>query len=402
MRRPPSPQALRAALGDPSLRLGTLAWAEELRTPAGYRLWSGSPPHLLATCFAVFLRELLIDLPEPSSPEAATLADILLAERHGTDGLFQRNLSSGNLGPRHDHAYVAEQQTHFALQALRLLGRLEPAPAALLERWSSRQGIHDAFSALDWRDPWRESNRVMFALYLLEHELARTGDAVFRERIADGLDWLRAHQDPATGCWGRDPARRLYPAVYGAYHYLFFFLRWEEAMPGAARLLDVTRRLQTTEGFFAHTRGGGACEDYDCVDVLVKLGDEQDREPLLRAAAAVLAARNADGGFPWARPAAGALPFVVGNWMEGLSARENLRLLAQRLRDVSRRGRHWRYSGLAELDCPATASDLWSTWFRLLILAEIDDRWLRSGAPWGFRSFPSLGWHIPLESSCPS
>ena len=399
---PRSSETLRASLRDPALRHTTLAWAEGLRTPEGYRLWSGSPPHLLATCFAVFLRELLQDLPAAGSREAAELSALLLAERDGEDGLFQRNLASGGLGPRHDHAYVAEQQTHFALQSLRLLGRLEPAPPVLLERWSTRQGIHDAFSGLDWRDPWRESNRVMFALYLLEHELARTGDPVFRERIADGLDWLRETQDADTGCWGRDPGRRLYPAVYGAYHYLFFFLPWEGTMPGATRLLDVTRRLQTSEGFFAHTRGGGACEDYDCVDVLVKLGGEEDQGRLLRAAEAVWAARNPDGGFPWARPAAGALAFTLGNWKGGVSPRENLRLLVQRLRDVSRRERRWRYSGLAELDCPATASDLWSTWFRLLILAEIDDRWLRSGARWGFRGFPSLGWHIHMESSCPS
>jgi hypothetical protein len=391
-------EALRTFLAAPQLRRSTLAWAESLRTPEGYRLWSGSPPHLLATCFAVFLRELLLDLPAPDSPEAATLADGLLASRSGREGLFDRNLDSGRLGPRHDHAYVAEQQTHFALQALRLLGRLEPAPPALLERWNSRQGLHAAFAGLDWRDPWRESNRVMFALYLLEHELARTGDPVFRERIVDGLDWLRETQDADTGCWGLSPARRLYPAVYGAYHYLFFFLHWEGSMPGATRLLDVTRHLQTTEGFFAHTRGGGACEDYDCVDLLVKLGDGGDREGLLRAAQAVWEARNPDGGFPWARPAAAALPFVLGNWIRGVSTRENLRLLVQRLRDVSRRERRWRYSGLAELDCPATASDLWSTWFRLLILAEIDDRWLRSGARWGFRSFPSLGWHPPMRN----
>ena len=55
----------------------------------------------------------------------------MLTQRDGPDGLFQRNLSAGSLGPRHDHAYVAEQQTHFALQALRLLGRLEPAPPVL-------------------------------------------------------------------------------------------------------------------------------------------------------------------------------------------------------------------------------------------------------------------------------
>ncbi len=394
----PSPD-LKAELAQPSFRLGVLEWAASLRTPAGYRLWSGSPPHLLATCFAVFLRELLLDLPNPDSAEARELGGILLDSRDAESGLFTRNLTSESLGPRHNRHYLAEQQTHFALQALRLLGRLEPAPPRLLERWRTRALLHAAFDALDWRDPWRESNRVMFALYLLEHEWARTQDPTFQERIHDGLDWLRQHQDARTGCWGTDPTQRCYPAVYGAYHYLFFFLHWEGAFPQADRLLDVTRRLQTTEGFFAHNRGGGACEDYDCVDVLVKLGDASDEERLVRCARAVLAARNPDGGFPWAKPAAAALPFLLGNYQGGASLRENARLFIQRLRDVARRERHWRYSGLESLDCPATASDLWSTWFRLLILAEIDDRILHSGTRWGFRSFPSLGWHTTLVES---
>lgn len=384
----------RAVLADPAFRTGVLAWASGLRTPEGYRLWSGSPPHVLSTSFAVFLRELLLDLPEPDSPEARALCANLLAWRDPASGLFDLNLSREQLGPRHDGDYLAEQQTHFALQALRLLGCLEPAPPRLMERWGTRESLRRALDGLDWRDPWRESNRVMFALYLLEHEWTRTGDATLRQRIADGLDWLRERQDARTGCWGLRPAGRIYPAVYGAYHYLFFFLFWEGSFPRAERLLTLVRGLQTTEGFFAHSRGGGACEDYDCVDVLVKLGDARDQARLVRTARAVLEARNPDGGFPWARPASPACSFVLGNFISQAGLVENLRLLAQRTRDVARRGRRWRYSGLASLDCPATASDLWSTWFRLLILAEIDECQLHSGAQWGFRAFPSLGWHL--------
>jgi hypothetical protein len=394
MRAAPDPGVLAAGLADPAFRSSSLAWLEGLRTTTGYRLWRDAPPHVLSTSFAVFLRELHGALPAADSPESVALADQLLAWRDPASGLFDAGLRTEDLGPRHDRAYVAEQQTHFALQALRLLGRHLPAPPFLLERWSTRDSLHASLDGLDWGDPWRESNRVMFALYLLEHEGTRTGDPLWRERIADGLDWLRLRQDAATGLWGRRPGRQIHAAVYGAYHYLFFFLRWEGAFPRAERLLGHTRGLQTGEGFFAHIRGGGACEDYDCVDVLVKLGGETDRPALLRCAKAVLAARNADGGFPWARPVDGASAFLLGNFKGQLSARENMRLYLQRLLDLMHRQRRWRYSGLATLDCPMAESDIWSTWFRTLILAEIDDLHLHSGTDWGFRSFPSLGWHI--------
>ena len=401
MSHAPHSLELASRLVDPALRRDTLAWLEGLRTPSGYRLWSGAPPHLLATCFAVFLRELHLDLPAPGSDEATQLAEILLRERDPASGRFDRNLECEELGPHHDRAYLSEQQTHFALQALRLLGRLEPVPGDLLEPWRQAGGLERHLAALDWNLPWRESNRVMFALYFLEQEAARTGEALWRTRLAEGLDWLRAAQRP-SGLWGRHAERRVYDAVYGAYHYLFFFLHWENTFPRAGELLAATRRLQTTEGFFAHARGGGACEDYDCVDILVKLGDDGDRPALLRCAGAVLDAHNPDGGFPWARPRQSALPFLLGNVMPGLSATENAHLFIRRLRDVVRRRRRWRYSGLSSLECPATASDVWSTWFRTLILAEIDDRHLHSGAAWGFRDFPALGWHIPAKERIPA
>ena len=385
---------LRAALADPATRDGVLAWLDGLREGGRWRLWSGGPPHLLPTCFAVFLRELWDDLPAGALREETVAA--LLAERDGASGLFRLSLDGAVLGPRHDRGYVERQQTHFALLALRLLDAHRGLELPFLEPWREPGRLEAFFEALDWRDPWRESNEVMFALYFLEHEIARGGDPVWGERLADGLAWLRRAQRP-SGLWGADAEKRVYGAVYGAFHFLFFFLHHEGTMPGAGPLLEWTRRLQTNEGLFAHSRGGGACEDYDCVDLLVKLGDERDRPRLLRAAGVVLASRNPDGGFPWASPRRGALSFWLGNVNASLSAAENLRLLRQRTLDLAGQRRSWTYSGLEELRCPTAASDVWSTWFRCLILAEIDERWLRSGARWRWRRIPSLGWHIPKE-----
>jgi hypothetical protein len=383
-------QRLRQALAAQDFRAGLLDWLEGLHQDGRWRLWAGGPPHLLPTCFAVFLRELLGDLPAGSRREATIAA--LLAERDPATGWFDRNLDHARLGPRHDAGYLRRQQTHFALLALRLLEAHREIDLPFLEAWREAGRLEAFFESLDWRDPWRESNEVMFALYFLEHETARGGDPRWAERLREGLAWLRRTQRP-SGLWGVGAERRVYGAIYGAFHFLFFFLHHEAAMPGAAELLAWTRRLQTNEGLFAHNRGGGACEDYDCVDLLVKLGDSGDRGRLLRAAEAVLASRNADGGFPWARPLRPAAAFWLGNWMPGLSVGENLRLLRQRSLALAGRRASWTYSGLEELRCPTQASDVWSTWFRCLVLAEVDDTWIGSGARWRWRSIPSLGWH---------
>ena len=297
----PAAVELRSQLSNPRFRRDSLAWLQSLSDGQGaYRLWSGSPPHVLATAFAVFLRELHGDLPPSHSVEARQIRQRLLSWRDTSTGLFDGNLAQENLGARHDREYISLQQSHFALQALRLLG--EPISlASMLKRWNTADKIRSYFAALDWRDPWRESNKVMFVLYFLEHEYTLFGEERWLELYHSGLDWLRENQDPETGLWGHRTRCRIYNAIYGAYHFLFFFLAMGQPMPQAERLLAWTRKLQTTQGFFAHSRGGGACEDYDCVDLLIKLGDTSDTKALLKCAGAVLADRNEDGGFCWAR-----------------------------------------------------------------------------------------------------
>ncbi len=387
-------ESLRACLADPRFRDESLRWLAGLADGSGgYRLWQDAPVHPLSTAFAVFLRELHGDLPLPSSAEADNIIERLLSWRDTNSGLFDINLDREALGPRHDREYIALQQSHFALQALRLLGK-PVSVIQLLHRWENPAKLRDYFTALDWRDPWRESNKVMFALYLLEHEYALTGDERWLHLYHTGLDWLREVQDPETGLWGIKPRCRVYNAIYGAYHFIFFFLASGMPVPRGERLLYWTRKLQTSQGFFAHSRGGGACEDFDCVDLLVKLGDTKDEATLLRCASAVIADRNMDGGFCWARKQGG-LGFVIRNFKPSLSPGENLRLLRGRLLDLAGKRDTWTYSGLESLRCPTDASDIWSTWFRTLILAEIDERVLHSGTRWQWRSFPSLGWHKP-------
>jgi hypothetical protein len=387
---------LREKLSDPSYGRSQLAWLETLRTPKGYRLWRKSEPHLLPTCFAYFLRELFNDLPAPDSMEAHEACVNLLNVQTSSTGLFDRNLGEQR-GP-HGSTYLILQQTHFALQALRLLGfRHKTLP--FLDSWKTKEGLEAEFNNLDWRNPWKESNRVMFLLYFYEHAIWAGIPGPWQERIQDALNWLEREQHAGTGLWGIDAESRVYNAIYGAYHFLFFFLHYRDAMPRADLLLGHTRKLQTKEGFFAHTSGGGACEDYDCVDMLIKLGNDDDKIPLLRCAEAVLAGQNPDGAYGWATPTTSGIPFLLGNYQSGLSLIENRKLLLQRLRGSLPGGRMWRYSSIEALACPMEESDIWSTWFRNLILAEIDDHFIGSTRAWTFRTFPSLGWHRPSQRS---
>jgi hypothetical protein len=389
-------RSLRETLSTKAYRQSQLDWLATLRTPAGYRLWAGSEPHLLPTCFAIFLRELLDDLPPPESNEAHELSTLILASQCTESGLFDRKLTQ-QVGP-HGSEYLVLQQTQFALQALRLLGfRHKSLP--FLRGFESKDCLEREFDGLNWQNPWLESNRVMFLLYFYEHAQWLGLEGPWQARIDDGLAWLDRAQNPSSGLWGERADTCVYNAIYGAYHFLFFYLHYRGEMPGAKALLQHTRGLQTREGFFAHTSGGGACEDYDCVDMLIKLGDDTDREALLYCADSVLKSRNQDGGYAWAKKASAAPLFLLGNFKSQLGLKENRKLFLQRLRGMLPGGRTWRYSSLDALKCPMDESDVWSTWFRNLILAEIDDHFVGSTLSWNFREFPSLGWHRPFNQT---
>ena len=372
-------------------RQETLKWLAGLRSGQGaYRLWSGGVPHLLPTAFAVFLLELFDALPVCGSAESTAIVEFLLGHRDPDTGLFTHGSSDTPGGRIHDSEYVGMQQTHFALQALKILG-MDPLPALpFMDRWATRDGLEKTLAGLDWNNPWLVSNTVMFLYGFYRHEADRKGDAPVGTQWI--RSWLEATQRP-SGLWGNDAERRVYNAIYGAFHFLFFWLGEGLAVPRSGSLLELTKTLQTTEGYFAHTRGGGACEDYDCADLLLKLGAAGGKPVLDRHVARMLQDRNPDGGYCWAKKRPAGPVFLLGNWKPGLCLTENRRLLQQRLLDMLGFNRYWYYSGIRDLKCPTGASDIWSTWFRNLVLAEYDHEFVGSGAGWRFRTFPSMGWH---------
>ncbi len=376
-------------------RESTLSWLESLYAGGGrYRLWSGGEPHLLPTAFAVFLLELFDALPKPGSERCRDLCTALLAQRDPASGLFRLDQQDRAEGRNHDLRYIEWQQTQFALQALRILG--DPADCALpfLDPWRGKEGISSWLHSQNWRDPWLASNPVMFLFYFFRHE----AEVLQREQSWQDADELRrqlGELQRSSGLWGEEAERRVYNAVYGAFHYLHFWLVDDLPMPRSVELLRWTRRLQTNEGYFAHHRGGGACEDYDCTDLLIKLGTDEDRRFLDRYLERSLADRNPDGGWCWARKRGSGAGFLLRNFNPGLSLFENRKLFSHRLLDLAGAHRVWYYSGLRNLECPTQASDSWSTWFRNLVLAEYCERFGPRGLGWRFRSFASLGWHQP-------
>jgi hypothetical protein len=113
--------------------------------------------------------------------------------------------------------------------------------------------------------------------------------------------------------------------------------------------------------------------------------------------------RNADGGYCWARRDRFAPSKLLGlarpslltvSWQDFCdNARDKWNnQKAVLLRPASLR---WAYSGLESMKIPLSASDLWSTWFRLLGIATIEQTFpdiaKNTSTRWNMRRKPGLG-----------
>jgi hypothetical protein len=356
----------------PETIAATRAWIEaQVCTPEGYRFAPGCPTTLLATCFGVLAHELLGGLDGLAAERRQLLVRSICDCQSPSSGLFRDRLHGDDQLyklVKFTPLYVEWQQTYFALHALDALGAEPRHPLAFVEPFRDPAALDTWLRMLAFDDFWFSSNYVMFLLFFLIREHGKSSPAA--HRVLDALD---ARQDPQTGFWGTQQGASLFNGMAGAYHVYGFYRFLGRPLAHQDAALRSTLSLQKASGLFGE-REGGACEDLDAIDILVKLRPEsaaREREvrgALERSLEGLRACRRADGGYSWSSAQRGAAPRTV------------------------------RYSGLDTLTVRSDQSDLWSAWFRPLALAlarsrlELPEAW-----PVRYRRVPLLGWHDPVK-----
>ena len=377
------------------------AWLKDLYDPSGgFRFWREGNVTLKGTAFAVFILALLDRL--EGFPQRQQVTEFLLSHQNHATGDFLDN------HPLHAHSpfttqYIQNQINMFVLDALRILS-VKP----LHELARIRQDLNELdpapfLAGMDWSDCWYTSNPVMFELAFTDHLASWLGPDESMEKLHRRLlAALLNRQDQSTGLWGTDQGADSYNALYGSFHFLSYFLYRGIKLSGLPAMERETLRLQSSEGFFVLSPGGGACEDFDGIDVLVKTSHrdgltEPVRHSLQQAAAALINSRNEDGGFSWSRSRHSLslknIIFPLRNMRHVSGVIPRVRLLVRNWLQLCCGSRNWHYSGLDFISVPYSESDLWSTYFRVLGLATIDriDP-LFENAQWRFRDFPGMGW----------
>mgnify|MGYP005845078927 FL=1 len=352
-------------------------WTLSLVGERGVRFTVGGEESIISTSCAVLILEGIDRLQDvPSSLRDRWIAYLQSCQRP-CDGLFVDPLLERFPieSAVHDLAYVLDQTTYFALQALDALGSAPIYPIAVQTRWSTPQAFVAWMESLDWSNAWLESNRVMFALAFLVHAVEQYNQQAMVNVYHAALDWLDAQQDPETGVWGTDQGASLLNGMAAAYHFLPFYEYVFRPIRYLNQMIDTTLALQQSDGLFGAQPGGGACEDLDAIGVLgvaarySRHRSEEVKRAAIRAFWSLWNAQNEDGGF-------------------GYAARAN-------------DDRVYRFSSWSAAESSMRTSDVWSSWARLIALNTVR-RWLPDDTPslpfWRFRRLPGLGYYRATDS----
>lgn len=333
-----------------------------------YTMCSGGHATLYASCFAAMTLDYIGELASLPPVEKQAWIQYLQGWQDPESGLFvgPELMPQDVMGSKLHWDYHTMHLTVHVLPALHALGGTPSHPLTFAQRFLHLPYLKGWLDRRDWRDAWREGNNLLFVGQLLVHLAEMEGCSEAKTALHYFFDWLDEKQEPETGVWGTKSGSLLSYAVYGAYHQLLVYCYAGRPIQYAERIIDSVLSLQHPDGGFDPNGGGGACQDVDCADILVKLGVDlgyrQDdiRRALRRLLPSVIEKMAPDGGF-------------VFRWGE----------------PFIHHGLLWTYT-------PPNVPDLFSTWFRthtVALISQVLTDEPVAQVPWRFNGVCSMGWH---------
>ena len=301
--------------------------------------------------------------------------------------------------------YIHYQTTAFSLSALDALKMKPKYNFTFMNSFRGKEKISKFFEKINWRNPWHESNKIMFLLQFFSYEyivMKKKDSLVDIHTIIDCLD---SAQDSKTGLWGTQFKASSFASMAAAYHFLIFYKYFNRKINFSEKISSSVFQLQMRDGLFHPFGGGGACEDLDAIDVIYKISSDvstESEESLKRAYRALLQNYDKNGGFCWAkRPT---FPFLVGlKYFNPSLELFNLGMIKWIIKNnyigslipFFKEKKIYEYSNWDLMKYNINLSDSWSTWFRLLSIATIErllPHLKKHDIDYKFRRLPSIGW----------
>lgn len=389
-------------------KINVIEWAESMLNKEGFfRFNKASGATLLSNCFATFIYELFGETEFLAGAVRDRLKKYILSCQREETGLFiDPLLRKEDLIRPHSHSwdYVTMQSTMFSINALDALGEKPKYRSRFLDKYKDIDFLIKWLEERNWKNPWLESNNIMFIGCCLLYEYIETKDSSILEAIHELLNWHDKTQDPATGFWGTDRGASLHNGMAGAFHIYLIYHYLKRPIQYEEKIIDSVLSLQHKDGLFVAEGGGGACEDLDAIDILIKLTKLTDyrrediKAAMISAFWGLVLTQNKDGGFSWRN-----VPsiFKIHKLFQFKFNPQIVRGFLQNMKCFVMNPGHfltiYHYSNWSNMPHRVFESDAWSCWFRSLAILLIVSTYREEfglNINCKFRMLPGLGWHI--------
>lgn len=349
-----------------------------------YSLTKKHNPSPFATIFSIFIRDLFSF--NFSENERSSLINYLQSLQDKETGLFFDKSSKYISEPFYDKKTL--QLTTFALSAFSILGS-----QSLYKVNHGIKSKNDIDSYLDnigvKKGKIGNGNFAMFLGIFL---------SIDKKNLESNLleYWFEYHDkyfNSKNGVWTSGFRAKSQWSYQNGLHQFMIYEYWNRDVPNYKTTIDIILDNIDQFGTFSLLPGGGACCDYDAVHSLNLLGLKNNYKTneilshLKKSYNQILSIQDE-------------LSFCENNTAYKLSLFKNLNLFHNknilstifRIREFKgmKKNKFYHYPHWSNFPIKTYESDLWSIWFRLITIAEIENIILLN-QDWKFHDFPGLG-----------
>jgi len=350
-----------------------------------YNLTASNNSSLFSTIFSIFIKDLLNYKFEDE--EKKILSNLIRSHQDSQSGLFVENQYTKT---PNFFCKQCMQLTTFSMSALSIL---DSVPEFQINH--NIKTKDDVFSYLDKVGVKKgligSGNFAMFLGIFLSYEKMLNPD---NNLLKFWFQYHNEHFNKKNGFWTLGIKGNSQWSYQNGLHQLIIYEFWNEEFPNYKKAVNMVVKNADKTGSFSLIPGGGACWDYDAIHILNLLGlknkfRKNKIESILLKSYKALINTKTDLGY------------CENSLIQELSVFKNIdyfiynkSLLSTifRLRAFFAEKNngfihhpHW-----SKRPIKMNETDLWSTWFRLITIAEIENIFLDS-TDWNFHTFPGLG-----------
>ncbi|MDC1021250.1 hypothetical protein OAR26_02115 [Candidatus Marinimicrobia bacterium] len=341
-------------------------------------------PSPFATIFSIFIRDLL-DY-KFSEIEKSFLINYLNSLQDKRSGLFFDKNDKYPSEPFYDKKTL--QLTTFALSALSIL---HSSPKYKIKHnIKSKNDIDSYLNRVGVKDgKIGNGNFAMFlGIFLSLDKINLKSDL-----IDDWFEYHNKYFNPKNGVWTSGLKTNSQWSYQNGLHQFMIYEYWHRDVPNYKKTIDIILNNVDKFGTFALLPGGGACCDYDAVHTLNLLGIQKNyksdkiKSILKHTYSQILSVQDD-------------ISFCENNLAYKMSLPKDINLFlnknllssAFRIREFvgMKKNKFNHYPHWSNFPIKTYSSDLWSIWFRLITIAEIENIIIRN-QDWKFHEFPGLG-----------